>query len=70
MTKEDLKKLNDNLPKSAKTELAQKFGYTKEYIGQILCGLKPHEEVVLAAVELLADYRKRKDEATKFIQSI
>lgn len=70
MTKQELMKLSVTLPKGAKQKLAVDFGITIDYVRQILTGAKKRDDVVIAAVELLAEHNRKLEEAREYMQTL
>ena len=70
MTKEELLNLSAKLPKTSKQKLADDFGLSIGYVRQILTGAKERDDVVIAAVEILAENERKKKAARETLQRI
>ena len=70
MTKKDLKKLRNSLPKGFRTTIAEQCNCSVSLVEQVLNGVRVNLDVVQAAVELAASHKSRIDELTNQIKSL
>ena len=69
MTREDLKKLREALPKGGREKLAEMHNVSVGHINQIMTGNRENEIILLSAVEIVNEHRNKMKEATKYIQT-
>lgn len=70
MNPEELKKLSDNLTKEDREQLSAEFGVSIGHIYNVLSGQKENDKILLRAVEMIREHRKKLDEASAFVSSL
>lgn len=70
MEKDTLKKIRKNLPKGSIQTIAEKFNLSNGHVSQILRGHRNNNPVLLEAVKIVSEHRKKHDEAIEFLHNI
>lgn len=70
MTTKELYKLRAAMTKEMRGELAEKFGFSRGYIDQVLTAHRRNEHVLLDAVELVSQHVQKLKKAEEFISSL
>lgn len=70
MNQEELKKLSDNLTKEDREQLAADFDVSIGHIYNVLSGQKENDKILLRAVEIVREHRRKLDEASAFVSTL